>query len=185
MYCCDVRLASQNIFRWTTFNSTWYGLETSKAATDELLIGLAAGWIAEYTGYYDTDTSDGGVDASYIVKFRSGWIDAGMQTSKGIWKKLVWYIASLADISVTTTWSFDFSEEEKSTSKGITGSPESLYGTAVYGTDAYGGVYDKQLVSLNIGGVGSLIRAGFQSVVDGGKFSFNKIDMFFKTGRIR
>ena len=50
-YVCDVRLAEQNIFRWTKWNGTFYGLETSKAATDEFYIGLAGGFLSKYNGY--------------------------------------------------------------------------------------------------------------------------------------
>ena len=85
-----------------------------------------------------------------------------------------------------TTWAFDFNDEDEySLSKSVTGATPPVYGTAVYGTATYGGNYVKTQHSYNLKGVGSLIKIGFQSVVNGGKVAFNKVDLFMKPGRIR
>jgi hypothetical protein len=183
-WVCDVRKASEGIFRWTKWNTQIYGIATGSDNT--LYGGLAAGYLADYDGYYDTDTSDGNVDKAYILKYRSSWFDPGMQTSKSIWKKLVWYIASLGTINPITTWAFDFSGDEKSQAKQLVGISASKYGSFKYGSGTkYGGSYTKQRLQVNLKGVGSVIMIGFQSVVNGGKFAFNKADLFFKSGRIR
>jgi hypothetical protein len=177
-YCCDVRLAEQGVFRWTKWDLPCYGLATSNSTDDALYFGMAAGFLATYDEYLDlTDT--------YVMKYRSGWVDVGVQTSKCLWKRALWYIASLANIQATTTWAFDFNETENSQSKSLIGSPAPVYGTAVYGTASFGGNYEKQQLSYQLTKTGSIIRLGFQSVVNGGKFAFNKIDLFFKTGHIR
>ena len=183
-YVCDVRTDQP---RWTTWDTQLYGVETSKAATDELYFGLAGGFVARYTtDYYDTDTSDGSLDQTYVMKYRSAWFDPGFQTGKSIWKKMVWYIASLANFQAVTTWSFDFDDsDEYSEAKSVTGAAPPVYGTATYGTATYGGDYIKNRYTFNMKGVGSLIRTGFQATVGGGKFAFNKIDLFMKLGRIR
>lgn len=182
-YICDVRQADQGIYRWTKWTATCYGVAT--AADNTLYFGLAAGLLSKYNGYNDTDTSDGGIDATYVMKYRSGWIDSGVSTSKCIWKRIAWYISSLASIQPVVTWAYDFSESEQSASKSLTGSPVPVYGTATYGTDLYGGKYEKQVISFTMSKTGSIVRFGFQSVVDGGKFAFNKLDVFFKRGRNR
>lgn len=184
-YVCDVRHAQQGIFRWTTWDATIYGLATSNADTDELYAGLAAGFLSSYTGYNDTDTSDGSLDATYIVKYRSGWIDSGLSTIKAVWKRAVWYIASSINVQVNTTWSFDFSDVENSHTKAVVGGDPSVYGTAVYGTDTYGSASARQEISVPLSKTGSIIKLGFQSVVDGGEFSFNRINLFTKIGRKR
>ena len=184
-YVCDVRLATQNIYRWTTWDGDFYGVATSNTTSDDLYIGLADGFLATYEGYYDTDTSDGSVDQTYISKFRTGWIDSGLQSSKGIWKRLTWYIGTLFDMQFTTTWAFDFNESEYSFTNSIETSGQAVYGTAVYGTAVYAGNYDKQIVRVPLSKTGSIIRLGNQVVVDGDKFSFNKADLFMKTGHIR
>lgn len=178
VWCCDVRLADQGIFRWTDWNLQAWGLATSNSTDDALYFGMAGGFLGKYDEYLD-------LASSYVMKYRSAWTDIGAQTSKCIWKKALWYIASLVNVQATTTWSFDFNETEDSQSKDIVGSPAPVYGTAVYGTDYYGGNYEKQQLSYQLSKSGSIIRLGFQATVNGGKFAFNKIDLFFKAGRIR
>ena len=184
-YVCDVRLAEQNIFRWTTWTADIYGVATSYRGSDELYMGLNGGFLSEYSVYYDTNTTTGVVDQAYTLTYRSGWIDTGVQSAKSIWKKAVWYVSSLIDIQITTTWAYDFEDEENSYTKAVTGGTEPLYGTAVYGTDAYGSAYKKQKISVPLSKTGSIIKLGFQSVVRNGKFAFNKIDLFNKSGNIR
>jgi hypothetical protein len=183
-YVCDVRRSSENLYRWTTWLANAYALETSRAATDELYFGLAGGFIATYSGYNDTNTSTGNIDKTYPVIYRSAWTDAG-ESFLLIWKKVVFYIASLANISTVVTWSYDFKTTgEHSNTKSITGAGLSVYGTAVYGTDPYSGAYSANAYTYPIDGAGSIVRIGFQAVVDGGKFAFNRIVLFFKRGRM-
>ena len=185
-YVCDVRLASQGIYRWTTWTGTFYGLCTSNTTSDDLYIGLAGGFLSKYTEYYDTDTSDGSVDQTYVVKYRSGWIDSGLQSAKAIWKRAVWYVATLINFQAVMTWAFDFMEtDEESYATGVTGASPSVYGTATYGASVYGVGYQKQQIKVPMSKTGSVIRIGFQGTVGGGQFSFNKTDLFAKTGHIR
>jgi hypothetical protein len=185
-YVCDVRRASEGIFRWTTFDSPIYSLATSYKPTDELYAGLAGGFLSEYTGYNDTDTSDGSVDATYIVKYRSGWIDSGLKSIKSVWKKAVWYVTSKITVQLTTTWGFDFSTSENSLTKSLAGGSAPKYGDSVkYGSAKYGALFSNQQIKVPLSKTGSVIRLGFQSVVDGGQFSFNKIDLFAKQGRMK
>lgn len=184
-YVCDVRKAQEGIFRWTTWDADIYGVCTSNSTDDAMYMGITAGYLTQYDEYYDTDVSDGDVDQAYIVKYRSGWIDSGMNTAKAVWKRAVWYVASLLNLTLSTTWGFDFEEQENSHSYAFTGSPSTVYGTGVYGTDPYGAGYEKQKVKVPLSKTGSLIRLGFQSAVQGGKFAFNKVDLFMKTGTRR
>lgn len=183
VYICDVRLAGQGIYRWTTWTGDFFGLATGK--DDALYIGLDSGYLAQYADYYDTDTSDGDADLSYVMKFKTGWIDVGSNAGESIWKKAVLYIASLINLQATLLWALDYSETEKSATKAVTGDTVPVYGTAVYGTAKYGGNFQKQRLNYTLNNTGSVIRLGFQSVVMGGKFAFNKIDLFMKAGRIR
>ena len=66
------------------------------------------------------------------------------------------------------------------------GAGAALYGSPTYGDGTkYGGENIKKRFDVNISGTGSIIRVGFQTVINGGKVAFNKADLFFKTGRIR
>lgn len=176
-YVCDVRLASQGIYRWTKWEGALYGL--ASGYDDTLYFGLAGGFLAKYSGYND-------LASTYIMKFRTGWIDPGLQTSKAIWKRALWYISSLTNRLIVTGWAFDFNDEKiYTTSASIQGSSPDVYGTGVYGTATYGGDYVQLPYRYSMKGTGSLIKLGFQSQVDGGKFAFNKVDLFLKTGSIR
>lgn len=184
-YVCDVRRAQEGIFRWTTWDADIYGLTTSYTLDDELYAGLTLGFVGTYEGYNDTNTTTGNIDATYIMKYRSGWVDAGLEAMKGIWKKAVWYVQSLINVQVSTTWGFDFSDEEDSYTKDIVGGTASVYGTDVYGTGTYGSASTKQAINIPLSKTGSVIKLGFQSVVDSGSFAFNKIDLFVKQGHRR
>ena len=181
-YVCDVRVA--NTPRWLTWDEVaLYGVLTGRDET--LRFGMEGGYNATYTGYRDGNTSTGDTTETYIMKYRSGWIDSGLQTGKGIWKKLVWYMSSEFDLQLTSTWGFDFLAKEYSQAKSLSGAPASRYGVAVYNsTDNYGATFDKTKIQLNLKGTGSLIRVGTQLAIDNGNFAFNKCDLFFKTGRI-
>jgi len=184
VWAIDTRLSERDIFRLTRWTLQCYGLATG--ADNDLYIGLAGGWLAKYDGYNDTDTATGNIDQTYVVKYKSGWIKPVDSLSQLIWKRLTWYIASLGDISTVTKWAFDFIETEKNTTKSLPGIGASTYGSFKYGAGVkYGGTYQKQKLSVNMKGVGNIIRVGFQSVVNGGKFAFNKTDLFFKAGRVR
>ena len=186
IYCCDVRLAEQGVFRWTTWDLTCGGVATGISSDDELYFGLNGGFVGKYTGYYDTDTSAGTVDQTYQMKFRSAWIDSGVQTMKCIWKKIAWTLSSKENIQATITWAFDFISSEKSQTKALSGAGASKYGSFKYGSGTkFGGESLKRRFDVNLMGTGSVIKIGFQTVIDGGKVAFNRADVFFKTGRIR
>lgn len=182
-YVCDVRLSDKGIYRWTEWGGDFYSFETSKANTDKLYIGLAGGYIAEYDGYYDTDTSDGGVDLAYAIKYRSGWIDAGLGAVKAVWKKAVYYIKTRINNPFTATWSFDFKTDESSQTKDMTAGTAAVYGTATYGTGTYGGDVNRNETTISMSKTGSIVKVGFQSNVKDGEFGFNRINLFFKAGK--
>lgn len=160
-----------------------YGIVTGKDKT--LRFGIESGYNASYSGYLDADPSTGDTTEVYSLKYRSGWIDIGLQTSKAVWKKVIWYMSSEFDLSTTNTWGFDFLAREYSETKSLTGAPASKYGVASWAVDTYGATFDKDKIQVNLKGTGSLIRIGTQLGVNNGKFAFNKADLFFKTGRSR
>lgn len=183
-WVCDVRLSDQGIYRWTQWDLKTYSLATGSDNT--LYAGHAGGWMTTYTGYNDIDTSDGVVDATYVVKYRSAWVDTGLIAIKAVWKKLIWLIASVGSGSVTALWNFDFSGSERSLAKGITGSQPPVYGTGVYGTATYAtSSYPKERYSFPLTGTGTIVQVGMQSQVNGSKFAFNRADLLFKTGSKR
>lgn len=190
-YVCDVRLATQDIFRWTVWSGAFYGVETSKANTNNFYIGLDGGFLANYDSYYDTDTSTGVVDQTYIVKFRSSWFHPATLSNQwingmqAIWKKAKLWLATIGTVQAKLLWSFDFNDQDKSLSKEVTGIGGSKYGSFKYGSGTkYGGTLLKQNISYTLKGVGEVVRVGFQSVIDGKQLAFNRILLFYKNGRI-
>jgi len=182
-WVCDVRKAAEGVFRWTKWDTQIYSLTTG--LDNSLYAGLAGGWLAKYENYYDTDTSDGSEDQTYVMKYRSGWIDPGSNENKLIWKNMRWYTALGTTFTMTMTWAFDFFTSEKSYSASATVVSGSTYGTGVYGTTVYGGVTSRELIKAPLSGVGSLIRIGYQTTIAGSIAAFNKVALFFKAGKIR
>jgi len=181
-FICDIRV--QGTPRWTVW--TWSlpkGLEVGK--DDTLYFGLSSGYLSTYSGYLDADVSTGDTTETYILTYRSGWLDFGLSSIKAIWKKAIWYISSEFDLTTTTTWGFDFAAKEYTESKSVTGVPPAQYGVATYDNDTYGSSFDKDTIQMNLRGTGSVIRVGTQLAVNNGNFAFNKINLFFKTGRVR
>ena len=182
-WVCDVRLADKGVSRWTKWDSQVYGLATGSDNT--LYGGLAGGYLSSYDGYYDTDTTDGSVDQAYVMKYRSGWIDPGLNAIKAIFKRAVFYIRTTINNPFTAVWSYDFCEESCSETKNMTADGAAVYGTATYGTAVYGGGTSRQETSIQMRKTGSVVKIGFQAASKDGEFGFNRIIMFLKSGRIK
>lgn len=181
-YTCDVRMPQTP--RWLTWSQiSMYGIVTGSDKT--LRFGVELGYNASYTGYLDGDPSSGDTDLTYVLKYRSGWIDTGLQTSKAVWKKMIWYMSSEFDLQTSNTWGFDFLAREYSETKTVTGAPSAKWSQFQWSVDTWGSAFDKDRIHVNMRGTGSLIRIGTQLGVNNGKFAFNKLDLFFKTGRNR
>jgi len=182
-WVCDVRKAEQGIFRWTRWDTQLYGLATG--ADNTLYGGLAGGWLSEYDGYNDTDTSDGSEDKPYVMKFRTAWFDPGAEEHKLVWKNMRWYTALGTTFTMVMTWAYDFLTNERSYSTSAAVVAGSTYGAGVYGTTVYGGVTSRELIKIPMKGTGSIIKIGFQASINGAVAGFNKVALFFKPGHKR
>lgn len=181
-WCCDVRMAQNGVYRWTKWNTQIYGLTTG--SDNKVYAGLGSGWLSEYVNYNDTDITDGSEDQTYTMSFETGWIDPGVNTSKLSWKKARWYVSLQTTATFIFSWFFDFNEDKSSYNASAQGLTGGLYGAAVYGTAIYGGSVTRSIIKVPLSKTGSILKLGFDTVINGSRAGFNKADVFFKRGRI-
>jgi hypothetical protein len=177
VYVFDVRLISQGQtirpFIWDSINP--YGLATRR--NGDLIFGFAGGFLGKYNTYLDNAST-------YIMKFRSGWIDPGSQGKEMIWKAMRVYLNASFDFTSTGAWAYDFEIGEATETKAIEGSNVSEWNIAEYGIGEYGsGDADAEL-EFDLTGTGELIKVGFQAEINAGKVGINKITLKAKTGKL-
>lgn len=175
LYCFNVSAIQQNIVRITT----WSSINPTTVCTRKngnLIFGFPAGFLGIYSTYQDNGTA-------YILSYKSGWIDVGLNTNKAIWKEMIAYFGSELDVSSNILWSFDFSSMERSLAKTVSGGDVSEYGIAEYGIAEYGSQTASQTIKYPLSGTGSVIRVGISASINNGNIAFNKIELYFKSGK--
>lgn len=189
VYSFDVRLFNKGqTIRTTVWNAiNPFGMTTRK--NGDLVFGMAGGFLAKYDTYLDDDQT-------YIIKYRSGWIDLGQGSREMIWKKLKAFIGSEFDIDTTGSWAFNFSNEETTQTQLITGAPVAEYNSsaasaaalgstvAEYNIAEFGSSISNAIVQYQMSGVGTVVKIGLQAVVNDGNIAFNRFDLFFKQGKL-
>lgn len=174
-YVFDLRLMSQGVVRPTKWDLPAYDYISTQSG--DLLIGLSGGFVGKYESYLD-------FDQTYILKYRSGWIDpdADQGETKFIWKKLKLFLAAEYDTTVTATWSYDYNSQVSSGNMDIDGGSPSEYGTAEYGIAEYGAQISDATLDYHMTRTGNLVRIGVQASINNGNLAFNKIVLYFKVG---
>lgn len=176
VYHFDVKLySSGQVVRATVWDSINPFCACTRKNKD-LVFGFSGGWIGKYNEYLDNAST-------YIMKFRSGWIDVGAGTTKAIWKKMKAYLASQFDVNTTASWGFDFDVAERTQVKPIVGQDAAEWNVGEYNIAEYGSGNKLSAIQYALSGTGSVIRCGVQAEINNGAVSFNKIDLFFKGGR--
>jgi len=171
-FVLDVRMYSQGIVRSTVWDMGAKEFLTTRDGN--LLIGLSAGFIGSYGSYLD-------FDQTYLLKYRSGWIDPGAGTEL-IWKKMRCYLGAEFDASVIGTWGYDYGSAESYETKDIQGGDNAEWGVSEWGEDEWGSQISGSTLDFQMTRTGELVRIGIQAVINGGNLAFNKIELYFKVG---
>lgn len=175
--CFDMRVQLENGAARTTY---WEGLDFAAYCSTEdnnLYLGVAGG-VARYFGYND----NGG---TYRMVWFSTSSDIGQTSILKVLKKAKITVISDAEQDYVFKWGFTYSDTFSSrtiqkTSKQLV----SEYNIAEYNIGEYSGAAFISQSTVNIGGQGDIVKIGFETEVNGSPVSLQRIDLYFKTGRL-
>ena len=158
--------------RWTSIEPTAFCLRRNNT----LLLGQV-GYVGLYNGY-----SDNGEE--YKFQYYTNYIDFGNPAIEKILKKvnIVLYGSSEEEFSVK--FAPDYSTRYRTEQTRLELFTISEFGEAEFGLGEFSKGEAIQRISLNIGGKGSVLQLGFEFNVSGTRLSFQKIDVYVKTGKL-
>lgn len=176
IYCFDMRVALQNgASRVTTWNTSYSAYCVTEAR--ELYLGVAGG-IADYRGY-----QDGG--ESYRMVYFTSNTDVGSPSQLKFLKKGSVLTIGNDNQNVVMKYGFDYNSLfQTRVYFGNTSNAVSEYNIAEYGIGEYSGGLAILEARLNLGGSGRVIKIGIETVVDGSPVSIQKLELFFKMGKV-
>lgn len=175
-FCFDVRSPLQDgasrCTYWDSINPT----AMCVLRTGEMYFGMP-GVIAQYTGYNDdTDT--------YNLLYKTVWTNGGNTMIK-IPKRIRVTVSGGNGYNLIMSWGFDYHESDSTAQKTITTqSTLAEYNIAEYSVDEYSGTTGLATVDANMRKSGEVMRIGWSVPINGQGISFQKADVYFKTGRI-
>ena len=174
-YCFDTRSPMQDgSYRVTTWSGNvpkcyLYSLNRT------LYLGQA-GYIAEYGGYLD-------IGLTYTMSYYTSWVDFGDPIRQSIMKRISMVVSGATGQDITIKWGFDYTSRTRAEQCNIVETPvPAEYGIAEYGVDEYTTGLVLSDVYVNGGGVGRVIQAGGECVVNGAEVSVQRIDIYTKDG---
>ena len=139
-----------------------------------------AGVLGKYYGYNDNA-------ATYDMFYWSTWTDFGgqLQTINKILKKLKATIIGGASYTIVYRWMFDYIGNSYSTSADVPIDINAAeYNIAEYNNAEYSGDVVYSSNNVNLSGAGKVLRFGFSVTINGASLSFQKMDVFAKTGKV-
>jgi hypothetical protein len=138
-----------------------------------------AGYLGEYSGYYDNAST-------YRIGYFTTWLDFGAPVRTSILKKIMITLLGLTNQTLVFKWGFDYEGDYTSQSATLTGiSDPAEYGIAEYGIAEYsGGGAFARTVSLNASGSGKVLQFGVEALVGGYPIAIQRIDIYTKEGRL-
>jgi hypothetical protein len=177
VYCFDAKAAlpdgSLRVTTWDTIEPKSF----CQRSDGTLLLGRP-GFICNYTGYYDNDST------TYRMQYYTQHTDLGTPNITSILKKLKVVVIGGTDQVLTVKWAYDFTGAFQSQSVNLSGQSVSYYGIAEYGTDYYTGGVDLQTVTVYPTGSGKVIQTGYEAEVKGYLLSIQKLEIHAKNGKI-
>lgn len=176
IYCFDTRVILANgAARTTTWNISFPAFCAIEAR--ELYLGVPGG-IASYKGYQD----DG---LPYRMVYFTANTDIQTPSQLKLLKKGGVLIIGNDTQDVIMKYGFDFNSSfESRVYFGNTSNPVSEYNIAEYGIGEYSGGLSILEARVNLGGSGRVIKLGIETEVNGSPVSIQKIELFFKMGKL-
>jgi hypothetical protein len=175
--CFDMRTQLENGASRTTY---WEDLvfKALCSASDNTLYLGTEGAVSKYFGYTDNGN-----------KYRMTWLssssDVGQESILKVLKRAKLTVISDEFQDFVFKWGFNYGDDFSSrTIQKTSKQTISEYNIAEYNIGEYsGGIFISQSV-VNIGGHGHIVKIGFETEVNGSPVSLQRVDLYFKTGRL-
>jgi hypothetical protein len=176
IYCFDMRVALPNgASRVTTWNISYSAFCSTEAR--ELYLGVKGG-IAKYNGYLDNTSS-------YRMAYFTANTDIGQPSQIKFLKKGGILLIGNSTQDVVVKFGFDYNTLfENRVFFGNTGNLASEYNIAEYNIGEYSGGLSILEARVNLGGSGRVVKLGIETVVEGSPISIQKVELFFKSGKV-
>lgn len=175
-YCFDMKNRLENnvcrVTTWTLAPYCW-AMTTDK----EMLLGQA-GYVGEYTGYYD-DT------ASYRFSYKTSHLSTEEANAYKILKNFRIVTVDGAGYTLNLSWGFDYQGLPRSLVRNIGDiGTVSEWGVAEWGTAQWGSLSTINIVTGPLSGYGQVFQFNIDTVIAGAALSIQQIDIHTKLGRL-
>lgn len=176
IYCFDMRVALPNGgSRITTWNTFYYAFCATEAR--ELYLGVKGG-IAKYNLYQDNGVG-------YRMVYFTANTDVGQPSQLKFLKKGNVLIIGNTTQDVVIKYGFDYNTLfQNRVYFGNTSNSVSEYNIAEYNIGEYSGGLAILEARVNLGGSGRVVKLGIETIVDGSPISIQKVELFFKSGKV-
>jgi hypothetical protein len=164
-------------------------------AKDETIYFGKLGFVAKYTGYNDSNYSNGSViSGTYNFKYRSNWQDFGfispeLQALYKMPKKIKTTVTEGQDYTLNYFWAFDYINTEfRQAATAILNtlvSVGSQWGTSEWGIAEWSGDAEAvDSVPAQLSGSGQNMQYGFDITINGSNIAIQQIELLIKIGRV-
>ena len=175
VYVFDMRSPLQDgASRVTVWNNMTF---TSWLGFDGELYMTHNDGLARYFGYQDNGES-------YRMQYYTNYFDMGSPTQTKLLKRLAVTLITSSGQPFTVKSAFDYNSLYASYTSSTVEVPVSEYNIAEYNIAEYTSGIVADAVRIPAGGNGSILQLGFETEIDGGELSVQKIDVYVKQGRI-
>jgi len=159
--------------------SKWEGIDWKSAKSIQGVLYLGQnGGVADYSTNQD-DT------ASYTFKYQSPWIPITGQANRTlIGKEAHIYYESDVDRVINLDWSWDYTGQSFNDSQVLDTTDAAEWGTGEWGEDEWGTNPTLSVLTHDLAGEGSLLQFCSSTIIDGGTFGIQQIEIFGKLGKL-
>ena len=133
--------------------------------------------LARYFGYQDNGET-------YRMSYYTNYFDMGSPSQTKIIKRLGITLITASGQTFFMKSALDYNTDYTTFQATTTDVPVAEYNTAEYNIAEYTSGIVADAVRIPTGGNGSVIQLGFETEIDGGELSIQKIDVYVKQGRI-
>jgi len=133
--------------------------------------------LARYFGYQDNGDS-------YRMQYYTNYFDMGSPAQTKLLKRLAVTLITSSGQPFTVKSAFDYNSLYTSYTASTVEVPVAEYNVAEYNIAEYTSGISADAVRIPAGGNGSILQLGFETEIDGGELSVQKIDVYVKQGRI-
>jgi len=141
-----------------------------------ILMGQTA-YVAQHTGYLDNEDE-------YEFKYYTSHMDFGNPAIEKILKKLKVVVYGSSEEALTVRFITDYTTKYAPETIPLTLFNIAEFGTAEFGIAEFSLGEAIQRFGINLRGKGSVIQLGFELSVNNTKMSFQKLDIYSKTGKL-